>query len=494
MKRITTAIFAICVYFAPPSYLQAQESSWTQQSVKEEFRYFGLEDREKDVVPETSVSDLEQKEESKQEANDTYGVDNMYAASAIPPTQKRISNLEDVPEQGQPAVKASDLDLDAIKENFLIFGNITALGSYSALINNSSITGGNVSGYLAPAYKISEKMFFIFLMNGMYNKSKQVYVQDDGPRLSTETRSYSITPTLKYSLSETLSISPSLIYTKSQARQDGTVRWGDDLYDYTEIGGSMVLEASLTNTDEVKRNISLTAQGYHRNYPNYTSLLTLAGFGSLEEREKDFDGFLAMAGYTVSRPLGLSYKLNGNVLYKKFSDKLVENESGERNNYKQKDMVVTLGTNLDYKPMDSTSLLLDLTYIYNWSNQNLSTGTFPANEYTRNYHIYHNLIISPGVEHTMQVIGRDLILKGQYSYSVTQYTGRNAKSDAGVIVGKEKDFTHELSFNATFKFNKELDFLLSSNVQRVRSNMKEETTFRYNYSLFNFSLGLSYSF
>ena len=382
------------------------------------------------------------------------------------------------------------------KDNLFVFANFSANGVYSKLLNGSAITGGFANGYLAPAVKINDQLFFMVIGNGFYKKSKQVYKEDQGTRLSSEALSYTVTPKLKINLTDAFSVSPSFFYTRFLSKQTTDVEWGYDLYDYYDIGAGIDFSYQIEKTDASIRKANFGVQMYKRTYPNFISLLTLAGLGNLEEKEKDHDGVLVMGDYSSFQDKGLSYKVSGSILFKDFIDKKLENDIGGRDQIAQRDQTYTVALDLSYKPENEFTYSLVSTGVYNQSNQHLAEGTFPAINLRRNYYSYYSLTEKVGVNYTHELENdKAFSLGGTYSISYQRYLGRLAKDVNGLVTGqKEVDINHEFGAKASYKFHENWEAGGSATFQAARSNVKDESTFRYKYELLTVYLGITFNY
>ncbi len=406
--------------------------------------------------------------------------------------------------QGSPSVDAGKntpllgkMDFKPFVENFFLFGNLTGYGAYSKLLQGSPLNGGNVSGYIAPAFRFTDSFFFLLLANGSYAKTKQVYREDRGTRISSESASYSLTPTVKVNITPKVALSASYLFTRALSKQTSDTRWGKDLYDYKEKGIGFDITYLLDKKEDYTKSLKTTLQFYNRKYPNFISLFTLTGLGNIEEREKDYKGTLFSLTYDEQHKAGFSFLLGFNALFKDYSDKRLETVDGTRDRRYQQDQEYTFNGSLAYRERpDGFHYGLDFNLIYTVSNQNLASGSFPAITFTRNYYSNVSYNVKPGIEYiTFFEGGKLLKLGGSYGFTMLRYAGREAFDPFGVSKKiKEVDLVHDISLTANYSLDEHLSFGAIASLYAARSNNKDERTFRYNYEIFTFSLGLSYSF
>jgi len=390
-------------------------------------------------------------------------------------------------------------DWDAFKENFFLFANFTGYYTYSKLFKGAAINGGNMSGVLAPALKLNDKTFFILLNNASYRRAKQVYQEDQGPKMRTESAIYSFTPTLKYNLTDKLTVSPSYIYTKSLTRETAAEKWGWGLYDYRDKGGGLDLSYIVEKKETSLRTARAGFQYYNRTYPHFKSLASLSGIPGLEdyeEKEKDFGGTMFSLGYDLRKAEGLSYAATFSALLKDYISKKVENDFGGRDPKNQYDQVYTLGLNLDYNPPGPFQYKLNNMGMLNLSNQHLAEGSFPDIIFTRNFYGSYSITETPSVWYTQTLSNEKEIVYGvAYGFTFRKYQGREAKDVDGNKTGQlERDFNHNFTANAVYKHTKNWNLGCILDYQMARSNYKDEGVFRYNYEILNISIGFSYNY
>ncbi|MDH5542609.1 MAG: hypothetical protein OEY64_06560 [Nitrospinota bacterium] len=379
---------------------------------------------------------------------------------------------------------------------FMWLSDISANSTYSSLVGGSSIMGGNASAVLAPTVQFGDNKFLIVLNNTSYQKRKQVYTEDEGPRLSSEYLTNTLTPTFKYSNSDKLDLSPGLFFTQSYSKETQDEIWFKGLYDYEESGYSFDIRYVVGTTDTSSSTMSLGYQKYDRVYPNFKSLFSIAGFGTLEEHEKDFAGTSYSMTYAVNNSLGLSYTLNLNYLLKEYVDKLVENEFGGRDPERQLDVSQTGSLMLTYKASMNSSIGFRITVNDNLSNQNLVEGSFPDFIFHKNYFSYQSTTVSPDYSYIMQLSDKKRVtFRTAYNVTRTNFYARYSRNELGELTDQlQEDWAHSYSASARYTLNEHWSFSSMLDVSASRSNLKDELFFRSNYEIINISFGFSYHY
>jgi outer membrane protein OmpA-like peptidoglycan-associated protein len=392
------------------------------------------------------------------------------------------------------AVKKPKKKADYIK--FIWLADISVYGTNSELKQGSSIFGGNANMVLAPTVQFGKDKFLITLLNSSYQKKKQVLTESEGPRVSSEYLTYSATPTFKYDYSGHTNISTGIFFTKSLSRESTDEEWYRGLYDYGDIGLSLDLKHLVETSKSSSKYVALNIQRYERVYPNFLSLFSIAGFGSLEEHEKDFTGTTVMGTYMINRAVGWSYSYGLSYVYKDYVDKLLENEIGSRDLEKQRDDSYSFSYSLDYKPDIKFKYGIRTSIAWNKSNQNLVEGSFPFFIFHENY--YGSMIYSfgPNMSYTHQIgESRRLIAGFAYNVSMTEFEDRKAKDRDGEEKDEvEVDWTHILNTSVIYMMNDHWSVGAIAEVTAARSNVEDERFSYYNYEIINLSLGFSYHY
>ena len=413
---------------------------------------------------------------------------------------------------GQPPLPG-ELPKDKSEKNVYMLASVSAFVTFSELVGGSNIIGGNLTAALAPVVRFSDKLFFIGLYDGSYKKSKQIFAEDRGPRLSSENTRHSFTPTLRYIVSQRVITNFSVFTTQSLSRETTDEDWYGGLYDYNELGVSATLNYLVSATAESQKSIKFVVQRFKREYPNFSSLLTectdascsaTVQIAGMEENEKDSYGTTVILSYSSLKSVGLSYSAAFSWSFKDYDDKLVETNDCSlpppsicfRGSDKQRDdsyganitFILRPGTKFDYRLTMSTET--------KQSNQNFVEGSFPSTVFHENYYSYVTLNLAPGFTYTHSYSETVKLEVGLgYSLSRREYDKRRARDGLGNVAGeKEIDWTHNLNLNAMYSINAHWSFGGIIDYNMARSNNKDERTFRYSYEIYNLSLGFSYKY
>ncbi|MFQ5433021.1 MAG: hypothetical protein ACE5EN_11020 [Nitrospinota bacterium] len=405
-----------------------------------------------------------------------------------------------------------ELPKDKKKKKFYLLASVNAFLTFSELAGGSRILGGSAAAALAPVVRFNDKLFFIGLYDGAYKKSKQVFAEDEGPRLSSENTRHSFTPTLRYVVSPRIITNYSVFRTQSLSRETTDEDWYGGLYDYNELGASVTLNYLITATAESQKSVKFLLQRFKREYPNFSSLLIECADASCtltvpiagrEEREKDSYGTTLLFTYNSLKAAGLSYSATFSWSFKDYLDKLVETDGCLpppsicfRGSDKQRDDTYGASLSLALRPGSKFDYQLTMSTEIKQSSQNFAEGSFPGIVFHENYYSYVMLNLAPGLSYTHAFSNTvKLELGAAYSISRREYDQRRARDGLGNVAGaKEIDWTHNLNMSAMYSINRRWSFGGKIDYSMARSNNKDERTFRYSYEIFNLSLGLAYKY
>ena len=368
--------------------------------------------------------------------------------------------------------------------------------SYSSLAGGGHMIGGKGSVVFAPVVKFDEEKSLILLYTGSYRKTKQVFVQDEGPKLFSEDIVQNVIPTFRYMYSSKMAISPSVVFTEVKTKETSEDTWSNGLYNYRDVGGGIKVEYQLEADSDEKQDVSFGVQCFRRKYSNFISLASIAGIGSFEEREKDFDGTLVSINHLKLRKFGWSNTAKLSFLDKRYVDKLIENETGERDPVKQHDINLHLHNDLLYKLESGWGYGLGLSLGYTESNQNMTEGTFPAVVFHPNYYSLYSISLRPSVSFVDHLsCGKIITYSAQYGVTRSNYVERHAKDSNGVLLDdKQVDWASNLTLRMVYTLDKHWNIGMVMDYSKVSSNMHYEQVYRYNYEVMNLSAGFSFRY
>ncbi len=365
---------------------------------------------------------------------------------------------------------------------------------------DDTLSGGNISGIIAPRYLFNDKLSFSLMYNGNYYKKLDFYSDSVGPRARTEFQRHSLTPMFRINFGEQSNffLVPSFFYTKTYNKDVEGGGWSDGLYNYRDVGGGLDFGAKRLGFGD-KGSLRLGIQYYKRDYPNYDSLLDLATGNGIEEDERDYRGILGKIGYNIRQRTGLSMGLNYYLLFKKLDDKkVVDVPSGVLSSDEQRDYMHNLSLKLWYWFFEAGNGLrigLDLNGGLYDSNQNyydgIGTVSIDDDVAIDNFYDYTSYLIRPNMSYTFELI--PLTAGAIYSYRKTNYRDRRAQNNDGTYKN-DKQFESQHVIGVFFKYDllEKMSIYTRYQFLDVHSNNDNMSVYDYDHTVHSFYVGCSF--
>jgi len=396
---------------------------------------------------------------------------------------------------------------EGFTDRLLFIADFDAFITRSSIHGSGSVEGGSVNGLFAPVYQMNDRTFFILMYDGHYYKEREFFSDDIGPRERREFQSHTIEPMVRFDFGERTqySLTPSVFHTVTYNKDVDTTGWSDGLYNYRDYGAGLDFDMRGVYGDE--GTLSFGAQYYYRKYPNYASLLNQAitwldlstTGANTEPNEKDYHGVIAKAGYSWVKPLGFSWETQYSLLYKRLLDKKVVDSNGVLTSDEQRDYLQRLDVNFKYM-MDVGGGLkfgLDLNGSLNDSNQNYwdeqIVGLFSSQQYTGDYYDYFSYKIRPNIAYTFALI--PLTPSVSYSYYRIEYDNRKAKYSNRDYKGEEHYETQdEIALGLRYDLTDNWSIMAQYQNLVQRSNNDDQSVYRYDYIINNYSIGVAFKY
>jgi len=390
-------------------------------------------------------------------------------------------------------------------ERLLLIADFDVFYTLSDRHGSNTIGGGGINGLLAPTYRLNDKNFIILMYDGQYYKKREMYSDEVGYKERTEFQAHTITPMLRMDFGERsrYSVTPCFFYTTTYNIDNESSSWSDGLYNYRDRGAG--LDFDMRELFGEDGTLKLGAQYYKRRYSNYASLLSLTGLDTAagintERHEKDYYGVIARAGYNWIRPLGFSWQAEYSLLYKMLDDKKVVGSDGVLTSEEQEDYLHSLDLKF-WHVLDvegGLKLGLDLNGSLNNSNQNYydGMGTWPNlkdDVPTSDFYDYDSYRITPNVSYAFALF--PLTTSLSYAYQKAEYDHRRAKYSNGAHK-TDKHWETQEEINLGFRYDLFEDWSLFAQWQWIdmKSNNDDERVYKYDYTVNNYSAGVSYRY
>ena len=383
---------------------------------------------------------------------------------------------------------------------FIPMGHLEVLRAYSQIRHGSHLLGEDISGYYSPIVKFNSTLYLIPLYTIQFQKVKQFLPEEEGNHLYNTYMVHNFTLSLRKEFQPGWFVKFSAIGTWNFVKETHEEAWGRGLYDYRDAGAGIDLRHKKTVEDN-KQDYTFGFQYYRRQYPNFSSLISLASPVPPERREKDFDGFKISTGFENLASGGEEFYIKPYFLIKHFIDKHLLKDDGTLNlNQHRQDEVFNLDCGFKLPLMERLFFYLDNNYAYNYSNAGFydsrNTVILADDVFTPHYYSYHSYAISPALEYIYTLAEqKDVKVKLGYSFLDRYYTDRKSQTESGTYSNKEeRDSEHCVSSSLAWPLTKKIDFLTKFSYTWSRSSQKYEQYYIYHYNIYEVEAGLSLDF
>ena len=399
-------------------------------------------------------------------------------------------------------------ETEGFADRLFFIADFSAFLTHSDLSGSSGTQGGSVNALIAPVYPFNDTTFFILMYDGWYYKKREFYSDDVGPRQRNEFQSHTLEPMVRFDFGDRTqySLTPSVFHTRTYNTDVDTDGWDDGLYNYEDWGAG--LDFDWRGVYGEPGTVSVGLEYYSRDYPNYVSLLTrldTSAGNNREEFEKDYTGIITKVGYSWAQALGWSWDAGYSLLYKNLDDKKVVGTEGAwegvLTDEEQEDWVHSVDVGLKYVFDIGGGLQLgaDLNGTWYDSNQNyydgMATATPADNVPIADYYDYFSYRIRPNISYTFALYPFTPSLS--YAYYKIEYDERNARAAGGIYPYKnDRHYEEQDEFVLGLRYDLTNNWSILGQWQNItqRSNNEDERTYRYSYTINNYSIGVSFKY
>ena len=387
------------------------------------------------------------------------------------------------------------------KEKFFGFANGEFLGGYSQVEDRDGIGTAVDRWELSPNYKSSDTFYWLNVYNGSYDRSSQVVAQEEGPRLTQETQTHSLSTAFKIYVDPDWSLRPTFFSDWVFVSETRDEDFGDGLYDYHDLGGGLESVRVLSKTESGRHELRAGYRFFEREYPNYQSLLYIFNSNaSPETNEKDFAGHKFNLGYDVMNREEWSWGIEGIMLYKDYHDKRTINSDGALQNDTREDFLSYLNVNVSHAINEKWRFRLDGRLVNNESNLDFndthSTSTLGDDDFVSDYFDYTLALARPTFTYS-NLLGEDrtLVFSASYALQFQHYPGRTAQDVTGDYTAEEQeDWSHTLSTRFSYPLTKNWAWVSTASYSTVSSNQDYQATYLYSYDMWSVLTGVSVSY
>ena len=390
------------------------------------------------------------------------------------------------------------------KDSFFYLMDGQFLGGYSKIDGKSGEFSTQDDWDLSPNVTlIKDKLYWINLYNGSYDRTSQVTPQEEGGFQTESSQSHNLTTALKYYVNKNWILRPLFFADWTFVTETKDESFGNGLYDYRDIGGGIESTWILAATKTAERDVIAGFRYFERHYPNYVSLL--AQFDPRpqvpENHEKDFAGYKFNAGYDDKNFEGWTWGAEDVLLYKDYDDARTIDENGIRS------MDNTRQDYLDYinlyvsRPINDTwQWRLDGQFGINLSNLDFydthNTTSLSDDTFVKSYYDYFLFLIKPTLLYQKN-IGKDknIIASLSYEFMAQHYPGRKIQDVSGIYQDKkEQDYTHTFSAEFRYPLTQYVSWVTIATYTIADSNQNYEAFYLYTYDEWSAVTGFSFKY
>ncbi|NQU73824.1 MAG: hypothetical protein HQ547_03830 [Candidatus Omnitrophica bacterium] len=382
-------------------------------------------------------------------------------------------------------------------------GNLEIVGAYSDIDEGSDLWGGGISGSFSPALRLSDMYHLIPLYSGSYKRIRQYVAQEEGGRLYNTWQIHNASLALRSQLTDKLSRRITAFGTWNLVKETRDEAFGDGLYDYRDTGGSLDMRYKFVTPNKEKViDHNWGFQFFHRKYPNFQSLISLATVTAAEKNEKDFNAVKFSAGRAERSADGARWEINPSLSLKYFVDKQLIDEDGTLDMDEEREDYIVQVDFKGVRPFKAGrwEAALENSIIYNYSNLDFydsrDTVVLTDDVFTKHYYTYFSALIYPYLTY-YHALNREkmIMLRAGYSVLFRNYLNRKAQDSSGAYTDTDqKDKIHAIRLSASYPITKLISWVTSFDYTFADSNHKYEKYYKYDYDVYQTQSGISIKF
>jgi len=374
-------------------------------------------------------------------------------------------------------------------------GNVSLGGSSSYFESENQTNGLDFNFVFVPAIKLSEKTSILPGIYLNYSGAKSVQELLGGGTLYQDELGANINFRYIRKLSEYSKLKFKTGYKIDYLRETKDESLGDGLFDYNKL--TFGVENELKNFLGFDK-FQVSVDYFGVKFPNYVTLAE-SSYGkevSTEASPSPGGNILDFGAVSIFNR-GLKYLTLDSVLnytfiytYKDFSEQRIVKADGSFSNDTRTDNKIDLSVlyskyqdNLKFSWGIKTNLSFNLS-----SQDHYDAERY---EYTENYYDYTEYMIGPVFSKKFSSLKTDLSI----TIGSKLYKDRKVQDENGSYkTEKIKNVYTAISLKGVYPLMEKLKVFLEYNLLNQSSNMKYEQTYKYNFTTFNFVLGLNYEF
>lgn len=298
---------------------------------------------------------------------------------------------------------------------------------------------------------------------------------------------------------------PRLSWTNELYRETKDEDWGKGLYDFNRFGAGLALDKK-TRLGSGPFVVSVSYDFFVNLFKNFRSLTSEFGQGLVSsdpgDRLLDMTSHQVLANARWDLPKDWTFQSQVVLLASRFRDQKVVDDNGEYG-VLRRDFMSGVGFGASRRLGDYELGRVRLRWIpflnYDFrfydSIQNLFDATPGRTQFVPNYYDFIESEANTGFSTLWLPLDLEAALT--YRFSLRNYRERLTQDSSGAYLSDKVHQTyHGIGINLRYplSFMEGMDVRAAYSLLKTSSNMKYEAVYRYNYTTFNYFLGLGWSF
>lgn len=383
--------------------------------------------------------------------------------------------------------------------------NAKVMGGQYGFEQENSDTGGNINLNIIPALKFSDNFSFLPIYYFEYRSVKDATELVGGDTLITQRMSHNFTVKPIVGISDSMKLKLKAGYMMQYLKESADENLSDGAFNYNK---------TTVGIDFAGESYTAGYSMYMIKFPNYQSMAeTKYGaelLGKVGENILDFTAHDVTLMKKLRLGAGFVLDTTLNYTMKMFADQKVVIKPVASNEVNYSDdtrsdssILVNLFPSAAIVPTGPTTLFggLSITAISYASNQNHTDIEDSSNyQYFASYYNYFQYKVRPVINLSFNKI--PLQFNFSYEYAVKQYSDRLAQKEQDPTdstkwlysTDKTSITTGYLALNISYPVFEGFNVNLNPSFFTSSSNMKNETSYAYNYNTNNYFLGITYAY
>jgi hypothetical protein len=360
--------------------------------------------------------------------------------------------------------------------------------------------GGNLDLLISPVITFSPVTTLLPIYSGKFSSTKDVTELVEGGTLTRQLQDHAISFKLIRVLPSNLKLKFRAGYKLEYLLEAKEETWGNGLFDYNKLIAGIEGEKNMGPND-----LRAGLDFYTMRYPNYQSLVTQSGFQTAidtttyselsSEAGKnvlDYDAVSFFADFSRAPSKELSWSVDCGVMLKSFIDQKIVQNSGMFSRDLRKDVSLSVKPGISYVTPRAALAFCNSFDFYDSNQNSFDAGN---SHFTRDHYDYFEDTLSPSITFNLGLPARPVKLSFYWEISYRSYIERLAQNaDGSYSDAKELQVKNLTGVTLLYPVTGSLSARFSTTYMDASSNMRFESTYKYNYYTLNYFLGINWQY